>query len=112
MSARGRDLRFKPWKNPDKFSYEPIRIMQCACWKCGFVTRYPLEHAEDAETKEWRDAYERLMGLLNQAIADTQLRFGTDPMAIMFVERMMKIRKELGLTDEGDEWKCGTKYDA
>ena len=103
MSRRANRLRFQPAYSATA-PFELMRTMDCDCYHCGRSTRHVLEYAEDEETRYWRERSETLMGKLNQAVADCRARFGDDPMSIMFIEELLKIRTLFGL-DEGEEWK-------
>lgn len=94
------------WIHKDSpLTFSPMRTMECRCYQCGFWTTYPMRTAEDAETRQWRERYYALLGKMNQALADVRQRFGEDPMAVMFQERLIKLREEMRLPREGDERK-------
>lgn len=96
------------WKPDDPFTPEPLKTIDCTCYHCGKITRHPMKSVESAEAKYWHDRHDRLLGGMNQALADVRSMFGDDPMSIMTRDLLVRLREAmqlLRLDSEGEEWK-------
>lgn len=87
--------------------YEPICSLTTECAWCGKSTRNLAPPIIDEAVDMWREKYEHLMGSLNEVIAECHLKHGTDPMREDFVKWLMSVRQEMGIDQEGEEWKDG-----
>lgn len=72
-----------------------LQTVEMRCNNCGDMHRVSAVQVIDATADMYRQMYENLKGRMNEAIRNSHLIHGDDPMRQDFVAALIKIRESL-----------------
>ncbi len=89
------NISWRPEKKLTPFDREEMGKITIDCFHCHRPTYLITKSVGDAEAREWKKRYERLLGSLNEAVKICRKKYGTDPMSREMMESLIRIRDDL-----------------